>query len=324
MSSCLSRLLVLVLLVWIPLTPTAAFQTNAPYHQASTGTTTSSLSMAKASNMGGDLESLFRENRAMVDSLASVAAEEEEDVSELVCLRFALAFDSLDEASEALKESMAWRKGKGKDIVTSAAQAVAQAKEGATGWDNEPVRNAAPHADRINKFIEPSNVLTLARDDGNLVYIIRASAIDDKELMDQVSVAELGEFFCYVKEVHSLIANERSENTGKLCEVIFANDITGVRQVPDKRFSKGLTESSAQYETLYPSLAGPTMILNLPFILQAFIALFKPLFPKTVQARLKFARAPVLARCTDMSALSKERIARDSFLAEVKSLLEED
>merc|ERR1719201_1194364 len=103
MSSCLSRLLVLVLLVWIPLTPTAAFQTNAPYHQASTGTTTSSLSMAKASNMGGDLESLFRENRAMVDSLASVAAEEEEDVSELVCLRFALAFDSLDEASEALK-----------------------------------------------------------------------------------------------------------------------------------------------------------------------------------------------------------------------------
>lgn len=169
--------------------------------------------------MGGDLESLFRENRAMVDSLASVAAEEEEDVSELVCLRFALAFDSLDEASEALKESMAWRKGKGKDIVTSAAQAVAQAKEGATGWDNEPVRNAAPHADRINKFIQPSNVLTLARDDGNLVYIIRASAIDDKELMDQVSVAELGEFFCYVKEVHSLIANERSENTGKLCEV---------------------------------------------------------------------------------------------------------
>ena len=34
------------------------------------------------------------------------------------------------------------------------------------------------------------------------------------------------------------------------------------------------------YEKLYPSLAGTTMILNLPFILNAFVGLFKPLFPK--------------------------------------------
>lgn len=52
---------------------------------------------------------------------------------------------------------------------------------------------------------------------------------------------------------------------------LFSNDISGVRKAPDKRFSKALTSSSDQYEDLYPSLAGPTMILNLPLILQAFV-----------------------------------------------------
>ena len=32
---------------------------------------------------------------------------------------------------------------------------------------------------------------------------------------------------------------------------------------------KALTASSKSFEKLYPGLAGPTMILNLPFILQA-------------------------------------------------------
>ena len=127
------------------------------------------------------------------------------------------------------------------------------------------------------------------------------------------------------------------------------------RPHPAGRCLAGLTASSKSYEKLYPSLAGPTLILNLPFILQAdtdsslphtlthtrarstylaqpcpasreplhsecrrgaalacrgdadvhlmtcpalflalpqaFVGLFKPLFPKVVQARLKFERA---------------------------------
>jgi hypothetical protein len=86
-----------------------------------------------------------------------------------------------------------------------------------------------------------------------------------------------------VKEVHSIIVNERTVRSGRLCGVIFANDISGIRNIPDQRFSKALTDSSAQYEKLYPSLAGTTMVLNLPFLLQAFVGLFKPLFPKSVQ-----------------------------------------
>ena len=197
--------------------------------------------------------------------------------------------------------------------------------------------------------------MTLSSEDGDLVYVIRASAIDDSALMREVSVEQLVEFLLYVKEVHQLVLDARAARTGRLNTVIFANDISGTRKPPDPMFSKALTASSKSYEKLYPSLAGPTLILNLPFILQAdtdsslphtlthtrarstylaqpcpasreplhsecrrgaalacrgdadvhlmtcpalflalpqaFVGLFKPLFPKVVQARLKFERA---------------------------------
>ena len=137
----------------------------------------------------------------------------------------------------------------------------------------------------LARYITPKNILTMSTDDGDLVYVIRASLIDDKAMMSKVSVQQLVDYLLYVKEVHSLVVNARSERSGRLCRVIFANDITATRKAPDPQFSKGLSESSKSYERLYPSLAGPTMILNLPFILQAFVAFFKPLFPKSVQAR---------------------------------------
>lgn len=273
---------------------------------------------AYSSNVGTNpsVNSLLNTNRASVDALASLSA----DVPELTRLRFALAFPNQAEAKRALRAALAYRKGAGRSIVNSAAEAVRQATAGG-GWDNEPVRAAAPHAAIINRFITPKNILTLSTDDGDLVYVIRASLIDDRALMNRVSVEQMGEFFLYVKEVHNLIADSRSEKSGRLCEVIFANDISGVRAIPDQRFSKALTASSQQYEKLYPSLAGPTMILNLPFVLQAFIGLIKPLFPKTVQDRLKFQSAPVLAGLKELTPLSTNNNSRNAFLMEVKRLL---
>lgn len=273
---------------------------------------------AYSSNVGTNptVKSLLNSNRASVDALASLSA----DLSEINRLRFALAFPNSGEAKRALRETLAYRKGAGRFIVDSAAEAVTQAMAGG-GWDNEAVRAAAPHAKTINQFITPKNILTLSTDDGDLVYVIRASLIDDRALMNRVSVEQMSEFFLYVKEVHNLVANARSERSGRLCEVIFANDISGVRAIPDSRFSKALTASSQQYEKLYPSLAGPTMILNLPFVLQAFIGLIKPLFPKTVQDRLKFKSAPVLAKLKELTPLSTNANSRDDFLREIKSLL---
>merc|ERR1712078_912754 len=103
------------------------------------------------------------------------------------------------------------------------------------------------------------------------------------------------------------------KQSGRLCNVIFANDITGTRKAPDAQFSKALTASSKSFEKLYPGLAGPTMILNLPLILQAFVGLFKPLFPKSVQARLKFERAPFLSKLGELSPLTTDAAQRKSF-----------
>jgi len=264
--------------------------------------------------LGADLNELLAANRKAIDRL------EAPELSEIQLLRFALQFPSNSAARAALRETLAWRAGAGKTIVESAKAAVAAAMEGG-GWNNEAVRAAAPHAAKINRFITEKNILTLSTDDGDLLYVIRASLIDDKKMMKQVSVEELVEFLLYVKEVHSLVCDARSVRTGRLANVIFANDITGVRSAPDKDFSKALTSSSESYEKLYPALAGPTMILNLPFILQAFVGLFKPLFPKSVQERLVFSSAPVLAKLKDLGPLTDAPASKKAFLAEVQKLL---
>jgi len=271
-----------------------------------------------AAYMQTQVESLLTANGALVESLASIAP----DVSELTRLRFALQFPDPAEAKDAMRENVAWRAGAGKSIVESAAKAVAEATAGG-GWDNEPVRAAAPHAAAINEFVSPKNILTLSTEQGDLVYVIRASLVDDKKMMSKVSVDQVVDFFLYAKEVHSLVANARSKQSGRLCNVIFANDITGTRKPPDPLFGKALTASSKSFEKLYPGLAGPTMILNLPFILQAFVGLFKPLFPKSVQARLKFTQAPVLSKLGELTVLTTDSSKRKLFLAEINDLLDD-
>ena len=268
-----------------------------------------------------DVKKLLASKRNAIDALGKAAPE----TSELTRLRFALAFPSargtdVASARAALREAVAWRAGPGKAITDAAKEAVAAATAGG-GWDNEPVRAAAPHAAAINEFITPKNILTLSTDDGDLVYVIRASLIDDRKLMRRVSVAQLTDFFLYVKEVHSLIVDGRAARTGRLAGVIFANDISGISAIPDAKFSQALTESSNQYEKLYPTLAGPTMILNLPFLIQGFVGLIKPLFPPSVQDRLVFESAPYLAGLDELTPLTAGEPAKAAFLAEVKRKL---
>lgn len=294
----------------------AALQLGARMPAAPASRGVARMQVGAPAKSSSEVQDLLAANAAMVESLGKIAP----DLSELTRLRFAMAFPEKADAEEAIKETVAWRAGAGKAICESAAEAVAKATAGG-GWDNGPVRDAAPHAAVINPFITPKNILTLPTDAGDLVYVIRASLIEDKEMMSKVTVDQLIEFLLYVKEVHSLCVNARSERTGRLCQVVFANDITGTRKAPDPNFSKALTGSSKSYEKLYPSLAGPTMILNLPFVLQAFVGLFKPLFPKSVQARLKFERAPYLAKLTELTPLTDDPKAKKDFLAEVDKLL---
>mmetsp|Transcript_3866 Transcript_3866/g.7554 ORF Transcript_3866/g.7554 Transcript_3866/m.7554 type:complete len:325 (+) Transcript_3866:111-1085(+) len=299
--------------------PTSAFLSRSVSTSTPDNGSGTCLNAASGYKLGAKTTGILLNNRFVVESLGSVLPDGVE-MSEIALLRFALAHPERRDAEGALKSAVRWRQGKGKEIVDAAAEAVAKATEGG-GWDNDVVRNAAPHGDIINKYITPQSVITMSTDEGDLVYVIRASQIDDKELMDRATVEQVCDYFLYAKEIHNLVANSRSESTGRMCSVIFANDISGVRKAPDRRFSQALTSSSDQYESLYPSLAGPTMILNLPFVLQAFVGLLKPLFPKSVQERLVFKRAPVLAGLKELTPLATDARTKTSFVKEVKKLL---
>ena len=49
---------------------------------------------------------------------------------------------------------------------------------------------------------------------------------------------------------------------------------------------------------------------------------FKPLFPKSVQERLKFKTAPVLKSLKELTPLTTQPTTKKSFIAEVKKLLD--
>ncbi|KAL3780272.1 hypothetical protein ACHAW5_001532 [Stephanodiscus triporus] len=300
--------------------PTLSLVSVVPNARSRPPSATRLSAAAKGYRIGARTEGVLINNRYVVEELRK-AVPDGVVMSEIDLLRFALAHpDDERAAEEALRGAIRWRQTRGRRIVESARDAVEKATANG-GWDNDHVRDAAPHADVINAFITPRAVVTTSTEDGDLVYVIRASQINDREMMDKVTVEQVCDFFLYAKEVHNIVANRRSASTGRMCSVIFANDISGVRKAPDSRFSKALTSSSDQYESLYPSLAGPTMILNLPLILQAFVGLLKPLFPKSVQERLVFKRAPVLASLGELTPLGRDPDVRRKFVREIKGLL---
>ena len=271
------------------------------------------LPLLVASVHGLQLASLLDANRATVNALNP-------DVSELTRLRFAMAFpDDAAAASAALEEQLAWRAGEGASIVSAAASAV-KAATADGGWNNQPVNDAAPHAALVNQYITTNQIVTLSTAEGDLVFCIRAAALDDASLMSAVTVEQLTDFFLYTKEIHSLVADARTERSGRLCRVLLANDLGGLNLAGDASFRSALSASSMAATRLYPSLAGPTLLLNLPFLLQTLVSLFKPLFPPAVLERLKFAKAEKLGLVADLATLTTDAGARDAVLGELQEI----
>ena len=187
-------------------------------------------------------------------------------------------------------------------------------------WDNAPVLAGAPHSATIGNYITPKNCLTVGLPSGDLCYIIKAGKIDDKALMAAASQEELVDFFIYAKEVNRIVADRRSAETGRLASIILANDLSKVDLLGDGSFRKALSASSKRAASLFPSLNGPTFILNLPFVANALVQLFKPLFPAKLQAKLKFEKGPLLD-VDDLTTLHGASGARQQFLASIEPLL---
>lgn len=235
-------------------------------------------------------------------------------------LRYCLADSSMDEKMDLLRKNLNWRQGEGAALCRAALQGYLDAKsEG--GWKNDAVLKQAPHSALVSKYLTPENCLTTTSSQDDLVYCVRAGLIDDVGLMSQISIDELSDFFVYVKEVHALVSNQRSCDLDKLVTVITANDLSGVKLVGGSAdFRKALGAKSGLTSELYPSTAGPTLLLNLPALLNALVKLFTPLFPPAVNERLKFTRGVL----KDNAALSEIRLGgskRAEFLKDLDSVV---
>lgn len=206
---------------------------------------------------------------------------------------------------ESLQKSLEWRTGPGKEICDAARSAVSAAQEGSS-WNNEPVLKAAPHSEIISKYLTPSNVMTTSNADGDLVYCIRAGKIDDNELMSAVTVDQMNDFFLYAKEVNALVSFQRSMESDRLCRVLTANDLAGVKLVGGSSdFRSALSGSSKVAAVVFPStINGPTFLCNLPRLLNALVKLFTPLFPESVKQRLKITPLEALAQTDSLLDLA--------------------
>ena len=91
--------------------------------------------------------------------------------------------------------------------------------------------------------------------------------------MDAVSVEQLVDFFLYAKQVNGLVANARSIEQDRLVSILTCNDLSGVKLVGGSAaFRSALSESSKQASEVFPrSLAGPTLLVNLPRLLSALV-----------------------------------------------------
>lgn len=265
-----------------------------------------------------DIARLKEETQAIVGNIDRIPYN-----NDVFYLRYCIDDDDDDTGVDALKTALEWRQGEGKIVCDAAATAFTAATTSTTTdkkWNNVPVRDGAPNAASINKYITPATTMTTSSSKGDLVYCIRAGSIDDVALMAECSVNNMVDFFLYCKEINALVANDRSLEQDKLLYVITVNDLNGLKLIGgEAKFRQALSAASKKANKLYPALAGPTLLLNLPPLVSALVKLFTPLFPPEVNARLKFERGP-LQNVEELINISYGGKDRESFLKDLDKL----
>lgn len=281
-------------------------------------------------NQAASIQSLLSDLQPRIAKLKDVTAKvlpSDADADTIITndvfyLRYLLEeqYDTDDERAEALKATLEWRTGEGKAIVDSAREA-SEAAMSEGGWNNDPVRNAAPHASLINTHITPAQCITTTSNAGDLIYCIRAGKIDDAALMSSVSIDQMVDFFLYCKEVNAAMADRRSLELNKLVKIVSLNDLSGVKLIGGSSdFRNSLSAASKRANDLYPSLNGITLLLNLPRLLGALVKLFTPLFPAAVRERLRFERGP-LKDVEDLREIIVGGEKRDEFMKQIDELV---
>jgi len=273
------------------------------------------------------LQSLLTTHQSGIASLKEIASTLSADEAvapqdDVFYLRYVLddGYGDDDERAAALTSSIQWRMNDGNSIVTSARNAVKSATADGK-WNNEPIQNGAPHGNLIQEYLKtPQCITTSLPTTNDLIYCIRAGKIDDNGLMAAVTIDQMVDFFLYCKEVNAIAADMRSLETDSLIKVITCNDLAGVKLIGGSSdFRTSLSAASKKATAYYPSLAGRTLMLNLPTLLGALVKVFTPLFPKTVRNKLRFERGP-LKDVEDLRDIAEGGKGRDEFVEQVNAL----
>ena len=270
---------------------------------------------------------LLSEKAATIDSLKVQAAKtvditQEPFSNDVFFLRYCLK-EEPDEASTKLALHLDWRTGDGKAICDSA-QAALKAATADGGWKNDIVMNAAPFSAKILKYLTPSNILTTATSQGDLICCILAGSINDVDLMKAVSIEEMVDFFVYAKEINCVVTNTRSLKSDKLQCLLTANSLEGVKLIGgEAKFRTALSGSSKVTDPIYPNYNGPTLLLNLPSLLGALVKIFTPLFPPNVRERLRFVKGPLLGNL-DLTQVLQGGAERPKFLKDIDGAIYND
>mmetsp|Transcript_6980 Transcript_6980/g.10017 ORF Transcript_6980/g.10017 Transcript_6980/m.10017 type:complete len:335 (+) Transcript_6980:98-1102(+) len=278
---------------------------------------------------GTSVKELLQIHSSKLQSLQEIASKyPNAPTDDIFYLRYCVDETNNNDLETQLKSNLEWREGEGRSICATAQKAFHEATLDEKKWNNEPIRTMAPHSTILNTYISTPQCITTSTRTNDLVYCIRAGKIDDTSLMTQLSVDQMTEFFLYIKEIQALEANRRSVELDRLVAIIVANDLSGVKLVggggSDASFRKALSASSKKGNELYPNLAGPTLLLNLPRLLGVLVKLFTPLFPKEVQAKLRFESGPLVG-VEDLleiaSSVGDRGTARETFLDQLDELV---
>jgi hypothetical protein len=274
------------------------------------------LSTAAAMEFGSSkmaVSAMLKEHSSCIEEMKRETSKVVRDMNiepycnDVFYLRFCVSndFESDEDCLEAFRDHLKWRHQEGKQVCDAARAAASEATK--EGWDYEPIHKGAPNS-ILNNFLTPQKVLTILLPRGDVMFLMNHGQIDDKALMKSISSPkDVVDFMIYAKEVNSIMANQRSLESDRLAFVLTANNLNGASLATgDRGFRNALNESARLAAKHYPSLTGPTLMLNLPSWLTPVARAFAP---SEVSHTMTFAQGPLknVEELTDIASDGPER-----------------
>lgn len=269
-----------------------------------------------------DLDKLLSDNADKLKDMSSITKEVGDYFDEAWLLGFLLANpNDIAAAKAAATSALKWSTGKGKPIFEAAKKAYKGASSGAAAgrWNNDPAWVNAPHLSKLLQYIDGDGdqINHITSTWGDICYILREAAVKEG-IMQTVSVEELSEFFLYVRELNARWCYARTNTTRSICQVIALQDMDGVDGSQSDDFRKALTDAYEQTEALHPLVTGPTVLFNVPLQLK-MANVFKPLFPKTMQAKIRMEDGRI-SGMKPLRAMKKRPLLQRTILDDLENM----